>query len=92
MNGGTCVAPGVCDCAIGYQGPHCEGGSLWKRPRRLLNRLCSSMLSLALSAALHAVGNIIVNAWPPNMAPGNHLALLDTWVVGVKKTKNLGLQ
>ncbi|KAH6923021.1 hypothetical protein HPB50_020745 [Hyalomma asiaticum] len=26
MNGGTCVAPGVCDCAVGYQGPHCEGG------------------------------------------------------------------
>ncbi|GBM80285.1 Protein shifted, partial [Araneus ventricosus] len=26
INGGTCVAPGVCACADGYQGPHCEGG------------------------------------------------------------------
>ncbi|KAL3225099.1 hypothetical protein MRX96_004682 [Rhipicephalus microplus] len=68
-----------------------EVGSLWKRPRHLLNRLCSSMLSLARSAALHAVGNIIVNALPPNITPGNHLALLDTRVAGMN-TKNLGLQ
>lgn len=27
MNGGTCVSPGQCLCADGYQGPHCEGGT-----------------------------------------------------------------
>ncbi|CAG2169495.1 unnamed protein product [Oppiella nova] len=26
MNGGTCVAPGVCSCAQGFQGFYCEGG------------------------------------------------------------------
>jgi WNT inhibitory factor 1 len=27
MNNGTCVAPGVCRCPLGFQGPHCEGGN-----------------------------------------------------------------
>ncbi|XP_027206315.2 WNT inhibitory factor 1 isoform X2 [Dermatophagoides pteronyssinus] len=26
MNGGTCIAPGVCVCSQGFQGLHCEGG------------------------------------------------------------------
>lgn len=24
MNGGTCIAPGVCVCSQGFQGLHCE--------------------------------------------------------------------
>ncbi|KAL1470103.1 hypothetical protein MTO96_040661 [Rhipicephalus appendiculatus] len=67
-------------------------GSLRKRPWCLLHRLGSMMLSLARSAALHIVCNVIVNARPPDMASGNHLALLDTRVAGMKHAKYLGLQ
>ena len=26
MNGGTCTAPGLCQCPAGFQGRSCEGG------------------------------------------------------------------
>ena len=29
MNGGSCVAPGVCSCAEGFQGYHCEVYNKW---------------------------------------------------------------
>ena len=25
MNGGTCIAPNVCECTPGFKGPKCEG-------------------------------------------------------------------
>lgn len=49
-------------------------------------------MSLANRAALHMVGYVVIDTRPPDVTSGNHFALLDAGVAGMKQIQDSRLQ